>query len=567
MINWSDIKTKKDFSDYIGVSLDALDFILENKINRKLYYDFCIPKKNGKSRAISCPNDNLKLIQNKIYLKLLEYREYLIDNCIISNKVSHGFELKKSIITNAKLHKHKKYIINIDLEDFFTSFHFGRVCGFFEKNRNFMLPHNIAVIISKLVCKDGVLPQGAPTSPIITNFICGIFDFRVLKLAKKYKLDYSRYADDLTFSTNNSFVKEKYDEFLNDISREVLCAGFKINAYKTSFAYHTSKQVVTGLVVNDKVNVDNAYYKKVRAMAHSLYKTGKFFIDGSEGTINQLEGKFSYIHHINKKSFEIQRNNICAKKKNSEFDRRDKSFIEFLFYKNFYCNKKPLIITEGKTDVLYLKAALMNLYKEYPLLVENKGSHFKYNISFFKKSSIINEMFDFNKDGGHTFKRVYDLYCDKRSKNDHEKYGLLNKFNILTNKSFTMPVFLLFDNELVNKDKPLYNFLSSNNIKDKSNNLKNNLFYKVFENGNLYIITNPLVNGKDECEIEELFDESTLSHNFSGKTLSLNKDFDTSIHVGKNIFANYIYYNYKKIDFKNFRYIFDIMNDIIDEYI
>lgn len=119
--------------------------------------------------------------------------------------------------------------MNIDLENFFESFHFGRVRGFFTKNKNFLLPSEVATVIAQLSCYEGKLPQGAPTSPIISNLICGILDYRLLKVAKKYKLNYTRYADDLTFSTNDKNFLNLQTKFHEEISKELIQAGFKIN--------------------------------------------------------------------------------------------------------------------------------------------------------------------------------------------------------------------------------------------------------------------------------------------------------------------------------------------------
>ena len=142
------------------------------------------------------------------------------------------------------------------------------------------------------------MPQGAPTSPIITNFLCQILDHRLLKISKKYRLDYTRYADDLTFSTNNGNFLELKDEFLNEIQREISHAGFKINEKKTRLLYKDSRQMVTGLVVNKKLNVTQEYFRTTKAMAHSLYTKGEFIIDGQPGTIEQLEGRFSFINQL-----------------------------------------------------------------------------------------------------------------------------------------------------------------------------------------------------------------------------------------------------------------------------
>lgn len=113
-------------------------------------------------------------------------------------------------------------------------------------------------------------------------------------------------------------------------------------------------------------------------MAHNLYVNGSFTINGSDGTINQLEGRFSFIDQIEKY------NNMRDNKKHDagNLTHREKKYQAFLFYKNFYANPKPLIVTEGKTDILYLKSALRKLYLQYPHLVEKKGEEWIYHVSF-----------------------------------------------------------------------------------------------------------------------------------------------------------------------------------------
>ena len=109
----------------------------------------------------------------------------------------------------------------MDLENFFDSIHFGRVKGYFHKNKHFELPDAIAGCLANLVCYNGRLPQGAPSSPVITNLICAIMDRRIAAVAKKYKMTYTRYADDLTFSTNLPSFIDKQTSFFIEIGKIV----------------------------------------------------------------------------------------------------------------------------------------------------------------------------------------------------------------------------------------------------------------------------------------------------------------------------------------------------------
>lgn len=120
------------------------------------------------------------------------------------------------------------------------------------KNKNFELPVEIATMIAQLTCYEGKLPQGAPTSPIITNLVCNILDMRLLKIAKKYRVVYTRYADDMTFSTNDKKFLENQENFMKSIKKEIESFGFEINDKKTRLLFCDSRQEVTGLVVNKK---------------------------------------------------------------------------------------------------------------------------------------------------------------------------------------------------------------------------------------------------------------------------------------------------------------------------
>ncbi|RSA46067.1 reverse transcriptase domain-containing protein [Enterococcus faecium] len=215
MENLKKAKNRKDFAELINVPLHKLTYVLYKVKVENLYTSFQIPKRSGGVRTIHAPHQDLRDIQKKLADLLVKYKNIIQATNNMKLNISHGFEKNKSIITNARIHRNKRFVFNVDLENFFESFHFGRVKGFFEKNEHFMLPSEIAVIIAQICCYNRKLPQGAPTSPVITNLICNILDIRILKLAKKYKLDYSRYADDLSFSTNDKNFLNSKDDFYN----------------------------------------------------------------------------------------------------------------------------------------------------------------------------------------------------------------------------------------------------------------------------------------------------------------------------------------------------------------
>ena len=559
---FEDINTRNDLALFLGLPPQKLTYLLYIKGVDNCYSTFEIPKKSGGVRTIHAPNNELMKILRVLASELATYQQQIWEKNHTSPNISHGFTKNKSIITNAKIHIKKKYVLNIDLKDFFDSFHFGRVTGYFEKNRYFSLPHDIAIILAQLTCYKGKLPQGAPTSPIITNLICQILDYRILSLAKKYRLDYTRYADDLSFSTNDKRFIDSYTSFIEEICQLISKAGFDINENKTRLLYKDSKQIVTGLVTNQKPNIERVYFKKTKAMALSLYKSGSFYIDNQEGTLSQLHGRFAFINQIEHYN---NRNNLQEKHDFRTLSSKEKEYRKFLFYKLFIANEKPVIITEGKTDSVYLKAALKNLYKEYPELIAKKETgDFEFRVKFFSRSKTICYLFGVSKDGADAMKNIYNFFSkkhgDKRVYPDykslfHEKYSL----------DVAHPILFLFDNELQSGERPLYKFINHIGIrgKEKQAQLKTDLFTPIAEK--LYLITNPLIGNKEECEIEDLFSKETLEHALSGKTFSRQKGYDINKHFGKEIFSKYIASNYKTIDFSNFKLIFDAITKIVNE--
>ena len=302
--NLKTVKTKPQFSRVLKVDSVFLTHCLYVVKPKNQYTQFEIEKKSGGQRVINAPSADLKSLQTSLSKLLLDCideinkakfpKSLIASPKMLSEKVenpftktlklkasntktkqpalSHGFVRKRSIITNAMMHLGKRNVLNIDLENFFDSFNFGRVRGFFIKNENFQLDPKIATMIAQIACYNDTLPQGSPCSPVITNLITHSLDIRLSQLAKKYKCTYTRYADDITFSTRKSefpsqVVKEEDGVYTagKRLKRDIMHAGFTINERKTRIQYKDSRQDVTGLIVNKKPNTKKEYWRTARA--------------------------------------------------------------------------------------------------------------------------------------------------------------------------------------------------------------------------------------------------------------------------------------------------------------
>lgn len=549
-------QARKKVADFLHINVKELTYILYKIKIDNFYKKFDIPKKNGKTRIIYTPDKKLKYIQrqlgNYLYKKHLDY----ISEKQIVSSISHGFEKNKSIITNARIHKNKKYLLNIDISDFFSSFNFGRAQGYFQKNKEFNFSKEVSTILAQLVCYKGCLPQGAPTSPIISNLIFNIVDIRILRLTKKYKLDYTRYADDLSFSTNNRIFEEKYIHFLEELTNLLENSGFKINKEKTRLQYNSSRQEVTGLTTNKKINANRIFINKTRAMANSLYQTNNFQINRKNGSINQLEGRFSFINQLDQENNRLEYQ-LTKKKTNKKFisnlNYREKQYQYFLFYKYFFNPSKPTIVTEGKTDIIHIKSALKKHYDKYPkLITKNANESFDFNIYFLNKTKRLNYFLGITIDGADTMTNIWNFYNGKNQcKNIYEhiqskQISILEKIN---------PVILLFDNEQIS-DKPLKKFLKSSNLKLTEKETSKNIV------GNLFLQTIPLCNSLQECDIEDLYKKELLNIIINGKKFDKSEKKDSNKFFGKHIFSMYIKNHYTEINFDNFLPLLDSINKL-----
>jgi RNA-directed DNA polymerase len=196
----------------------------------------------------------------------------------------HGFVRDRSILTNAAPHAGKRWVLNVDLQDFFPTIHFGRVRGALMA-RPFSLPKRVATVLAQVCSSDGVLPQGAPTSPVLANIVCAKLDGDLMALARRFKLSYTRYCDDLTFSSrHHSFPSDVAVGASGWVGRSVILGpalhglleanGFPPNVEKTRLQLHTCHQEVTGLTVNDFLNVSRLYIRGLRGMLYAWRRHG-----------------------------------------------------------------------------------------------------------------------------------------------------------------------------------------------------------------------------------------------------------------------------------------------------
>ncbi|MBR6991472.1 MAG: RNA-directed DNA polymerase [Bacteroidales bacterium] len=344
---WRCMKTRKDLLHLLNVALAGMygeqSTILTMKqlcgyaystIEAKSYTTFQIPKKKkGEFRTIDAPVPMLKYIQRGL--------NFILQCVYTPHTAAMGFVQHRSVVDNAKVHTGQRLVYNIDLKDFFPSITAGRLYHRLM-SKPFSLNEKVASIITDLCCytnADGkhVLPQGAPTSPTITNIICERLDRKLARLARAYGLKYTRYADDISFSgMGNVFAEDsRFVKSMHNIIEQE--EHFIINKDKTRLCHRGMRQEVTGLSVNQQENVSRTYIKQLRTLLHNWEMNGYdkaqevFAKHYAETNTRNLKNKGT--HHVE---------NIIAGK---------------LMY---------LKMVKGETDCTY-----KNLFARFKLLLEN----------------------------------------------------------------------------------------------------------------------------------------------------------------------------------------------------
>ena len=392
---WHCMTGLQDLCAVINMALQAMYGMEAKKITpvrlkrlarHSRYVTFEIPKKKkGEFRSIDAPCSRLRNVQRAL--------NFVLQMVYTPHKAAMGFVKEKSVVTNAHVHLGQNFVYNIDLKDFFHTIVSGRVYNRLL-SKPFCLDDKVASLITDLCCytkcdtkpneifeknSKKVLPQGAPTSPLLTNIICERLDYKLTRLAKAYGLKYTRYADDITFSgANNVFASDgKFCSSLRNIIENE--EGFKINTDKTRLSHRGMRQEVTGLTVNTKANVSRKYIKQLRPLIHNWevkgYDEAQAIFAKHYAATNTRNLAYKGEHHIE---------NVISGK---------------LLY---------LKMVKGENDSTYMK-----LRKRFDCLVENLGqkSDIKYdslrmydkeNLTYTNSSALLDDklqrLFDSNFD-------------------------------------------------------------------------------------------------------------------------------------------------------------------------
>ena len=288
-------KELSSLTNDLGVSAKAL-YSLSNHIDSH-YYKTKIPKKNGEYRELSVPNEFLKAVQKRIAEKLLVYEEI--------SPYATAYRYGASTVKNAYPHLKKNTILKLDIRHFFDHIIYPMV-----KEKVFVkekYSESNRVLLSLLCIYNDALPQGAPTSPIISNIIMKEFDNIVGDWCKEKKIRYTRYCDDMTFSGEFN-----HTEVVSIVKEELKKMGLYLNDNKTVIAEKGQKQIVTGIIVKEKLNTSLLYRKKIRQELYYCKRFGiashlqrKNLTISEPDYLKKLLGKVNYVLSVDNTNKEM----------------------------------------------------------------------------------------------------------------------------------------------------------------------------------------------------------------------------------------------------------------------
>lgn len=246
-------------AELFGIQKNVLASIISKPSS--FYYDFEIPKRNGGIRQISAP-----------YPVLLNAQRWIYENILIQqplHKNSKGFIKNVSIVDNAREHLNQKYLLKMDIENFFPSIKINRIISIF---RNLGYTKKISYYLASVCCCNQELPQGAVTSPALSNIITKRLDYRLTGIAEKFDLKYTRYADDFTFSGESLPVR-----LITYIEKIVADEGFVVNPSKTKLLNEKKQKIVTGISISSgKLTIPKKTKREVRQKVYHILSKGLF---------------------------------------------------------------------------------------------------------------------------------------------------------------------------------------------------------------------------------------------------------------------------------------------------
>lgn len=270
-----ELSTVQELRELLGIRSERQlgYFLLASDHDDGPYTRFTIPKRDGGERVICAPKGQLRWVQRQILDRILAK--------VSVHDAAHGFVPGRSTVTNAARHRGAALLLKFDLTDFFPTIHYYRVVGLFARlgyvvgDARFQSKDQatqLAPTLARLCCYttdphkwgNAVLPQGAPTSPAISNLVCRRLDARLHGLAKRNGGTYTRYADDLTFSFKKQDINlGRFRWWVDQVCHQ---EGFFVNQSKFRIIRASQRQLVTGVVVNDQLRVPRDARRRFRAI-------------------------------------------------------------------------------------------------------------------------------------------------------------------------------------------------------------------------------------------------------------------------------------------------------------
>jgi RNA-directed DNA polymerase len=386
--------TRRDIARLLDVELKKLTWWVWALSERRRYDTFDIAKRDGSARTISAPIPPIKDIQRKLAAHLVRW--YSPPTHV------HGYVRGRDPRTNAYPHRRQEWVLRIDLTEFFPTIHFGRVRGLFLAPP-FDFGPEAATLLAQICCHEHKLPQGAPTSPVISNMICRAMDREISRLAVRERCYFTRYADDLTFSTDRTsfptslaYLEGTKAQAGTALEAMITQGGFAINEDKTRLVRRSQRQRVTGLVVNRQLNVPRDYIRELRTL---FYIWDRYGINDAEASLlrvrqpNQppgvpvspflqaIQGKVQYVGSVKgwhdpvyvslADRLALLDAGFSTIRSNQQARSRELS--------GGGTARELLVCTEGETDVMHLKAAMAYFhahgdYQDLKLLFDEQSA-------------------------------------------------------------------------------------------------------------------------------------------------------------------------------------------------